>query len=201
MLAAMQNRTQHRLGTAEGGVYVRSLRRIAEHIWSEANLQAVLETPKKPRSTTLDIPPAADPLALLPVVPEMHENTRRSHPPSSQRKRRYVGGATTHNGDAWCFEFRQRREAPWNTGGHFGEEVVDDEVIKREANTHVGNDDVLMPMESVYSYQRNTVNTVLSDETSVLETNPWNDDPEQTKILTILDDPKKVKKERRSRTR
>ena len=77
MLAAMQDLTQCRLRTVEGGVYVRSVRRIAEHIWSEANLQAVLETPKKPRSTTLDIPPAADPLALLPVVPEMHEKRER----------------------------------------------------------------------------------------------------------------------------
>ena len=77
MLAAMQDRTQYRLRTVEGGVYVRSVRRIAEHIWSEANLQAVLETPQKPRSTTLDIPPAADPLALLPVVPEMHETRER----------------------------------------------------------------------------------------------------------------------------
>ena len=70
--------------------------------------------------------------------------------------------------------------------------------FNREANTHVGNDDVLMPVESVDSYQRNTVNTLLRDETSVLETNPWDDDPEQTKILIILDDPKKVKKDRRS---
>ena len=44
--------------------------------------------------------------------------------------------------------------------------MVDDEVIKREANTHVGNDDVLMPVESVDSNLKNTVNTLLSDETS-----------------------------------
>ena len=41
-----------------------------------------------------------------------------------------------------------------------------------------------------------TVNTLLSDETGV-ETNAGNDESGQTKILTILDAPKEVKKVRR----
>ena len=55
-----------------------------------------------------------------------------------------------------------------------------------------------MPVESVDSNLKNTVNTLLSDETSVLEANPWNDDSEQTKILIILEDFMKVKKDRKS---
>ena len=47
--------------------------------------------------------------------------------------------------------------------------------------------------ESVHSSLTNTANTLLSDETGVLETNPWIDDSPQTKILTILHDPKEVK--------
>ena len=52
-----------------------------------------------------------------------------------------------------------------------------------------------MPVEIEDSYLLNTVNTLLSDETSV-ETNPRNDDPGQAKSLTILDDAKGVKKPR-----
>ena len=39
------------------------------------------------------------------------------------------------------------------------------------------------------------LNTLLSDEIGV-ETNPWNDVSGQTKTLTILDDPKEVKRGR-----
>ena len=46
----------------------------------------------------------------------------------------------------------------------------------------------------VASYLINSVNTLLSDETGVLETHPWNDDSGQTTILTILDDRNEVKK-------
>ena len=89
---------------------------------------------------------------------------------------------------------------------HFREEAVDDEVINRGANSHVADKlverrltvktdtekyDLLMPLESVDSLPLNTVSTLFSDETGV-ETNPWNDDFGQTKILTILDDPKEV---------
>ena len=70
-----------------------------------------------------------------------------------------------------------------------------DEPVKRRLTGKTGtkNDDVLMPVVSVDSYLENTL---LSDETRVLETNPWNDDSGQTKIQTILDDPKEVQKGR-----
>ena len=49
------------------GNLVCSVQRLAEHSWSEENLQAVVETLQKPRSMTTD--DAADPR----VVPEVHE--------------------------------------------------------------------------------------------------------------------------------
>ena len=54
----------------------RSVRRLAEHSWSEENLRANVEAPQKPKSTTLDIPPAADPLAPLPAAPGLHEDEK-----------------------------------------------------------------------------------------------------------------------------
>ena len=59
---------EHLVRTEDGVVYVPSVRRLAEHSWSEENLKAVTETPQRPRSTTTD--DAADPRA----VPEVHEH-------------------------------------------------------------------------------------------------------------------------------
>ena len=53
---------EHLVSTDEGVVYARSVRRLAEHSWSEDNFCAVVVTPPKPK-TTADIPPAAGPLA------------------------------------------------------------------------------------------------------------------------------------------
>ena len=58
---------EHLVRTDDGAVYARSVRRLAENIWSEENLKAVVETPQKPRSMTTD--DASDPR----VVPEAHE--------------------------------------------------------------------------------------------------------------------------------
>ena len=49
---------EHLVRTDEGVVYARSVRRLAEHSWSEVNLRVENETPQKPKSTTMDIPPA-----------------------------------------------------------------------------------------------------------------------------------------------
>ena len=59
---------EHVVRTDDGVVYARSVRRLAEHSWSEENLKSVTETPQKPRSTTTD--DSADPRA----VPEAHEH-------------------------------------------------------------------------------------------------------------------------------
>ena len=58
---------EHLVRTDDGVVYARSVRRLAENSWSEENLKAVVETPRKPRSMTTD--DASDPR----VVPEAHE--------------------------------------------------------------------------------------------------------------------------------
>ena len=73
-----------------------------------------------------------------------------------------------------------------------------DEPVKRKLTrkTDTMNDDVLAPMESADSYPLNTVNTLLNTVTCALETNPRNDDSNQAKIQTILDDHKDVKKGR-----
>ena len=62
---------EHFVRTDDGVEYARSVRRFAEHNWSEENLKSVTETPQKPRSTTTDS--AADPRA----VPEAHEHEKQ----------------------------------------------------------------------------------------------------------------------------
>ena len=42
---------EHFVRTDDGVVYARSVRRLAEHSWSEEYLRSVAETPQKPRST------------------------------------------------------------------------------------------------------------------------------------------------------
>ena len=64
---------EHLVRTDEGLVYARSVRRLAEHSWSEENLRAVVATPQKPKAT-LDIPPAAEPLGLPRAPPEVPED-------------------------------------------------------------------------------------------------------------------------------
>ena len=59
---------EHLARTDEGVVNVRSVRRLAEHSWSEENLRAVVATPQKPK-----VPPAAEPLVPPPEAPEVPE--------------------------------------------------------------------------------------------------------------------------------
>ena len=59
---------EHLVRADDGVVYARSVRRFAEHSWSEENLRSVVETPQKPRST------ASDDTADLRAVPEVREN-------------------------------------------------------------------------------------------------------------------------------
>ena len=65
---------EHLVRTDEGVVYARSVRRLAEHSWSEENVRAVFETPQGPKTTIADIPPAAEPLALPHEPPEAAED-------------------------------------------------------------------------------------------------------------------------------
>ena len=83
--------------TNEGVVYARSVRRLAEHSWLEENLQAVVETPQRPKATIADIPPASEPLALLHEPPEAAEDAKVEP----------TGGKTTR-----CRVTVDRKEAP-----------------------------------------------------------------------------------------
>ena len=55
---------EHLVRTDQGVVYARSVRRLAEHSWSEETLRAVVETPQRPKTTIAGIPPAAEPLGI-----------------------------------------------------------------------------------------------------------------------------------------
>ena len=59
---------EHLVRKDDGVVYARSVRRLAEHSWSEENLRSVVETPQKPRST------ATEGASDLRVVPGVHEH-------------------------------------------------------------------------------------------------------------------------------
>ena len=61
---------EHLVRTDERVVCARSVRRIAEHSWSEENLRAIVETPQRLKTTIAEIPPAAEPLALPHEPPE-----------------------------------------------------------------------------------------------------------------------------------
>ena len=102
----------------DGVEHARSVRRLVEHSWSEENLRAVVESPKKPKMT-VDISLAAEPLAPL------HDAARRT-----RGIRRNAGGAIGHNRDFRSVELRQRREAHRNTREYVCEERSDDEITE-----------------------------------------------------------------------
>ena len=59
--------TDEHLVRKNGVVYARSVRRLAEHNWSE-------NTGTTETTLDVDIPPAADPVAPPPAVPEVHDH-------------------------------------------------------------------------------------------------------------------------------
>ena len=76
---------EHLVRTDEGVVYARSMRPLAKHSWSEENLCAAVETPQKPKATTVDIPPVAEPLPLeAPEVPDEKKEKPEAKPEEDQ---------------------------------------------------------------------------------------------------------------------
>ena len=67
---------EHLVRTDERVVYARSVRRLAEHSWSEENLRAVVETPQRPQTTIADLARAAEPIALPHEAPEAGEDAK-----------------------------------------------------------------------------------------------------------------------------
>ena len=67
---------EHLVRTDEGVVHARRVRRLDQHSWSEGNLRATVETPQQATSMTVDIPPAAAPLAPPPAASEVPEDEK-----------------------------------------------------------------------------------------------------------------------------
>ena len=75
-----------------------------------------------------------------------------------------------------------------------------DDPVKRRLvkKTDTKGDDAFMPVEIEDSDLLHTVNALLNDEIGE-EANPWSDESQKTKILTVLDDPKEMKKGRQKK--
>ena len=98
--AVWLGRRLHLVRTDEGAVHARSVRRLPEHSWSEGRLRAVVETPQRPKSTTVDIPPAAEPLAHPFAAPEVPEDGKEELHSETRGRRRNAAGAAHLNIDA-----------------------------------------------------------------------------------------------------
>ena len=74
---------EHLIRTDEGVVFARSVRRLAEHSWSEETSEQFFDNnTERPKTTIADIPLAADPLAL----PHAHARMRRKNLRRNMRK-------------------------------------------------------------------------------------------------------------------
>ena len=159
------------------------------------NLGAVVKTPQKPKSTTLDILPAADLLLLL-LQYQKCLKMRRRNPLQKTEEDEEMQGETsdttmtrTETQEALAVKKRlttksstERRTAP-----------CANEPVKGTltGKTDTKNDDVLMPVEIEGSCLLDTVDTLLSDEIGV-DRNPWKHDSVQATISALLDDPREV---------
>ena len=165
---------EHLLRADEGVVCAGSVRRLAAHSWSEANLRAVVDTPQKPKSTTLDIPPAADPLAPPPAVPEVHEDEEEptGKPAEDEEMQGEPSDTTMTPGAESSNRGEKRTETQEDTSVKTTEKrtaTFADEPVKRSLTmqTDTKNAGVFMPVEIEDLYLLKTANTLLSDETGV----------------------------------
>ena len=209
---------EHLVRKDDGVVYARSLRRLAEHSWSEEHLRSVVETRQKSRST------ATDDASDLRVVPEVHEhdnekeeknedgNENEQHLDKPEDDDHDMQGemipepdtTTTNPRTTSLGRGEKRSETPENvftkkrlmmkspkrpvTPVPLPENPMKRRLMKK---TDLRNDDSVMKVDAD---QLNMVNTLTSDET-VPETN-FGEDSELPRMLTILDDPKEVIKGR-----
>ena len=171
----------------KGVVCARSVRRIAEHSWSEENLRAVVETPQRLKTTIAEIPPAAEPLALPHEPPEAAGDAKEEPTGEQEEDDEMQGGPVG------------TREAPGTSSSGRGEkrtETIDDEITeKRPATsddpvkrrllkkTDLQSSDVLMAVEINDTDLLHTVNTLLNDETGERE-KPWSEGKAEGAELT-----------------
>ena len=116
--------------TDEGAVYARSVQRLAEHSWSGVKLRAVVDTPQKPKSTTVDI--FLQPrLSLFLLQHQKYLKMRRRKTKkcreSRQTQKMKPGASSSSRGE-------KRTEAQEATSV---KERGDEDVINRERNSHV----------------------------------------------------------------
>ena len=159
-------------GQNEGVENARSLRRLAEHSWSEEDL-------RKPKPTTVDIPPAAESLALpleAPEVPEDEKEEPKAKPEEDAGMQGVSSETEMTPGVPSSSRGKKRTEPQQNV---FAKKRVmmislkgpatpvtpcDNPVLMKKTDTK-GYDDVLMPVEIAASDLLHTVNALLNDET------------------------------------
>ena len=192
-------------------MYARSVRRLAEHSWSEENLRAVVETPQRSKTTSADIPPAAEPLALPRGPPEAAEDAKEE--PTGEQE----------DDDEMQEEPVDAKEAPGTSSAGRGDKRTEtqenvpvkkrlmmkspkrlatpvsppDDPVKRRLlkKTDLQSSYVLMAVEIKDTDLLHTVNTLLNDETSE-EEKPWSEEVQRMKILSVLGDYEEMMKGR-----
>ena len=184
--------------TDEGAENARSVRRLAEHSWSEENLGAVVETPQRPKTTIVDIPPAAEPLALPHEPPEAAEDEKKE-PAAEQEEDEEIQGEPVDIKETPGVSSSGRGEKRTETQENVSvkkrvmmkspkrpatpvsppDEPVYRRLLKKK---DLMSDDVLLPVEIKDTGLLHTVNTLLNDETGE-EVKLQNEEVQKTKIL------------------
>ena len=204
------SQTKHLVRTDDGVEDARSVRRLAEHSWSEENLRSVVETPRNPRSMTTD--DASDPR----VVPEAHEKQSPNEEanenddesgetpdkPEDDDHDMQGGGMLTELDTTTTISSGRGEKRPETQENVFAKKRVtmkspkrpitpvppSEDPVKRGLmkKTDLKNDNSVMNIDTDLL---NVVNTLTNDETESV-TN-LDEDCELPRMRTILDDPKK----------
>ena len=202
---------EHLVRTDEGVVYARSVRRLAEHSWSEENLRAVVETPQRPKTTIADIPPAAEHLAL-PHEPQEAPEDKKKEPTAEQEEDDEVQGEEVDTKETSGTSSSGRGEKRTETQENVSvkKRLVmkspkrratpvspPDDPVKRRLlkKTDLQSNDVLMEVDIKDMDLLHTVNTLLNDNTGE-EEKLWSEEVQRMKILTVLDDHEEMMKGR-----
>ena len=168
-------------------LHTRSVRILAEHSWSEVNIRAVVETPQKPKSTTVDIPLAAEPLAPPPAAPEVQDGEKEepTAKPEEDEEMQEEPSETKMTPGASSFSRCEMRtetqeatsvkdRVTMTSSTDMRTATFTDELVKRRmtGKTDTKSDDVLMPVEIEDSDLLNTVIILFNNETGE-EANSW----------------------------
>ena len=157
--------------------------------------RAVVETPQKPKSTTADIPPAAEPLALL-MHHKKYPKMRRRNPQQNQRKTKKC--TESHWTQQRHQEYRPQAAAEKRTETQETMSVKTrmmtksptpvsppDDFAKRRLlkKTDLKSEHVRTPVEIEDTDLLHTVKALINDENGE-EAKPKSEESEKTKIST-----------------